>query len=79
MLGEAVLLTVVGALVGIVLAFAVRGVIGPTLEGFLGSFDFAATTVALAVGLALLIGLVIGLVPALLAKRLTIVDALRER
>ncbi len=78
-LGEAVLLTVVGALVGIGVAFAVRAVIGPALEGFLGTFAFDAYTVAFAVVLALAIGLLIGVVPAVLAKRLTIVDALRER
>jgi ABC-type antimicrobial peptide transport system permease subunit len=32
-----------------------------------------------ALGLALLLGLMIGCVPALTARRLTIVDALRER
>jgi ABC-type antimicrobial peptide transport system permease subunit len=35
--------------------------------------------VAIAIGLALLLGVVIGAVPALSARRLTIIDALRER
>lgn len=78
-LGEAILLCLIGGLIGIALAFGVRAVIAPALESVVGSFDFSAGTIGLAVGLALLIGLVIGMVPALSARRLTIVDALRER
>lgn len=78
-LGEAMLLCLFGGLIGVALAFGVRAAIAPALEGFLGSFDFTAATVGLAVALALAIGLIIGLIPALTARRLTIVDALRER
>jgi putative ABC transport system permease protein len=78
-LGEAVLLCLAGGLMGIGLAFAVRAVIAPVLEGFIGGFEFASSTVVIAIALSLLIGLIIGLVPALSARRLTIVDALRER
>ena len=78
-LGEAMLLCLFGGLIGVALAFGVRAAIAPALEGFLGSFDFTVATVGLAIALALAIGLIIGLIPALSARRLTIVDALRER
>ena len=78
-LGEAILLCLVGGFVGVVLAFFVRAALAPMLVGFLGEFHFSAMTLILAAGLAVLIGLVVGMVPALTAKRLTIVDALRER
>jgi putative ABC transport system permease protein len=78
-LGEAVVLCLVGGSLGIILAFAVRSVIAPILENFIGAFDFTAVTVVWAFVLALAIGLVIGTLPALAARRLTIVDALRER
>jgi putative ABC transport system permease protein len=78
-LGEAILLCLVGGLIGIGLAFGVRAAIAPALEGFIGAFDFTGATVATAIALSLGIGLIIGLIPALTARRLTIVDALRER
>ena len=78
-LGEAILLCLVGGFVGVVLAFFLRAALAPMLVGFLGEFHFSAMTLILAAGLAVLIGLVVGMVPALTAKRLTIVDALRER
>ena len=68
-----------GGLAGIGLAYAVLSVVGPLLSTYLGSFDFTTTTLVLAVALSLLVGIVIGVVPALSAKRLTIVDALRRQ
>ena len=53
--------------------------IGPSLEGMLGTFTLSADVIGLALLLALVIGLVIGGLPALTARRLTIIDALRER
>ena len=78
-LGEAVLLCLVGALVGIGLAFGVVAMVGPALEGMLGTFTLSADVVGLALLLAVVIGLVIGGLPAITARRLTIIDALRER
>ena len=78
-LGEALLLCVAGGLTGIALAFAMLFAVGDTLEAVLGRFEYTAASVAAAVGLAFLIGLVIGGVPAMTARRLTIVDALRAR
>lgn len=78
-LGEAIVLCIAGALVGICLAYGVVSVVGPLLSTFVGSFDFTSTTLVLAVGMSLLIGIAIGIIPALTAKRLTIVDALRRQ
>ncbi len=78
-LAEAVLLCLIGGLVGIGLAFGAQAAIAPMLENLLGAFELSAVTVGLAIGLSVLIGLAIGAVPAVAARRLTIVDALRER
>ena len=78
-LAESVLLCLGGGLLGIGLAIGVATVIGPSLEQFLGTFAISGSAIGLAIGVAILLGLAIGSVPALSAKRLTIVDALRER
>ncbi len=78
-LGEAVLLCVVGGVFGILLAFAMQDVLGSTLGGFIGDFEYSATLIISAIVLAIVIGIVIGAMPALTARRLTIVDALRAR
>lgn len=77
-LGEAIVLCVVGGLCGIALAYLALPSLAPILENFAGNIDFSATTVATAVGLSVVIGIVIGIVPAASASRLTIVDALRK-
>ena len=78
-LGEALLLCVAGAALGIVLAFGATTVIGPGIEEAIGVFEVRGVTVANALGLSAFLGLVVGAVPALTARRLSIVDALRER
>ena len=78
-LGEALLLCAVGAVLGTVLAFGTAAVIGPGMEEAMGAFEVRGATVASALGLSALLGLVVGAVPALTARRLSIVDALRER
>jgi len=77
-LGEAIVLCVVGGLCGIAMAYLLLPGIAPVLESFAGSIDFSATTLATAIGLSVVIGIVIGIVPAMSARRLTIVDALRK-
>jgi putative ABC transport system permease protein len=77
-LGEAVLLCVVGSALGIGAAYALLSIVGPTLESFIGVFEYSRQTLTLAVGMSLLIGLAIGSFPALRASRLGITDALRE-
>ena len=77
-LGEAVLLCVLGGAIGVGLAFALGPGMSRALEGLFGSFEVAYSSALAALGLSLVIGLVIGLIPAVTAKRLAIVDALRK-
>lgn len=77
MLGEAVLLCLFGAVLGIMAAMAISAIIGPQLANMLGEFEVTLSIVAAGVGLSLLLGCAVGAVPALAARRLTIVDALR--
>ena len=76
-LGEAVLLCLLGGLLGTVLALVAALVIGPGMEQALGAFEVRATTVAAALGLSAVLGLVVGAFPALRARRLSIIEALR--
>ena len=76
-LGESVLLCLAGGVLGVALAVLTVAGIGPALESVLGSFSVTPSAVVKALGLALTLGLIIGWVPALTARRLTIVDALR--
>ena len=78
-LAEAVVLCVLGGAVGVVIALLLEPILNANLAGMLGSFDMSARSTLYALGLAALLGLVIGAYPAVSAKRLTIVDALRER
>ena len=50
-----------------------------SLEGVLGTFEVAPSAALIGIGFSLLIGLVIGALPAITAKRLAIVDALRRQ
>ena len=78
-LDEAVLLCVVCGVLGIGLAFVMQDTLESTLGGFIGNFEYSASLIASAVIIAIAMGIVIGSLPALSARRLTIVDALRER
>ena len=78
-LGEAVLLCLSGALIGIGLSVGAVNALGPALEGFVGTFDLSAVTLMTALGLAVVIGLVVGGIPSVTAMRLEIIDGLRER
>lgn len=78
-LGEAVLLFLLGGALGLGLGALATVLLAPTLETVIGVFELSWTTVALGAGLALLLGLVVGAGPALAARRLIIVDALREQ
>lgn len=75
---ESVLLCGLGGAVGIALSgFALRA-LGPELEGFLGQIEMTTATTLSGVGIALLLGVVVGLNPALSARRLQVVEALRK-
>ena len=77
-LGEAIILCVFGGMLGVGLAYLMAPGLSARLEGFIGTFEVSGSVAAEAVVLMLATGLVIGLVPAISAKRLTIVDALRK-
>jgi putative ABC transport system permease protein len=79
LLAESVLLCVVSGILGIALAVVVGSFVAPVLEQVIGRFDITWATVLMAIGTSVALGLVVGAVPALAARRLTIVDALRER
>ncbi|MYE81490.1 MAG: FtsX-like permease family protein, partial [Gammaproteobacteria bacterium] len=78
-LAEAVLLGLVGGALGVGLGTLAMMAIEPQLQQFFGLIEVTWTVVASALGIALLLGLVVGSVPALTARRLSIVDALRAR
>lgn len=75
---EAIALCVSGGMVGVGLAFLFEPGLNASLGGMIGSFDMRVQSALHALGLATLLGLLIGAYPAVSAKRLAIVDALRE-
>jgi putative ABC transport system permease protein len=78
-LGEALLLTLAAALLGLALVWAAVPLLRPLVEVFLPVFRVPPPTLALGVGLAALLGIAAGGVPAWLAMRLQIVEALGRR
>ena len=78
-LGESVLICVLGGILGIGLA----ALLGPVANAFAaqfapGAFGMSLPVAAAGIGLAMLLGVVVGAVPAWSARRLTIADALRR-
>jgi putative ABC transport system permease protein len=77
-LGESLLLAVLGGLIGLVLfLFFVPG-LRPMVENFLPVFYLPGWGIALGIAFAVLLGLASGLIPAWTAMRLQIVQALRR-
>src|SRR5229473_1853202 len=74
--GEALLMSVVGGLVGALLARAVVGGDLLAVSSFIPAFGVSGENVAIGVALSALIGVLAGIVPATMASRLRIVDAL---
>ena len=79
MLGEAVMLCLFGALLGVIAALGVAALVGAQLESILGQFEVSWSIVAWALATSVVLGVLVGAVPSLTARRLTIVDALRAR
>ena len=77
-LGEAILLCLIGGAIGSGLALLMGPGISGAIEQFFGSFEVTLEIVVAALGLSAVIGLVIGIIPAINAQRLAIVDALRR-
>ncbi len=78
-LAEAILLCVAGGALGIGVAAATQGIISAAVEQVIGPIKITLPIVAQGLGLAAGLGVIVGSVPALAARRLAIVDALRER
>ena len=78
-LSEAVLLCVVGGVLGLGIAALLAPGIADAIKDILSNFAIAWQTIASGVAIAVLLGLAVGAVPAITARRLRIVDALREK
>jgi putative ABC transport system permease protein len=78
-LAEAVLLVVLGGLIGMAIASVLMPIIAAASGGMIQLDTVPAETWLIAIGLMLAIGLAVGLLPALRAMRLNIVDALAGR
>ena len=82
-LGEALLIGLMGGLLGIVISLGIVRVLpqvpflGDVVAGF-PNFGLSPQTTAIGIAIALLLGLAAGFVPALMAYRSRIVDALRQ-
>lgn len=77
--GEAIVLCVGGAVVGIGLALILEPYLNTRLSTVVGRFEMDAASALSALGLALALGIAIGAKPAWAAHRLAIADALRGR
>jgi putative ABC transport system permease protein len=77
-LGEAVLITLLGGLLGLGLAVLAASALAPALSAFLPQFQVPASAVVRGIAFMLLLGIAAGLVPAVAAMRLQIVTALRR-
>jgi len=75
-LGESVLLALLGGLPGLALAALVTVLLRPSVSNLLPGFALTGDIVAEAIGLMLALGLITGLIPALNAMRLKIAIAL---
>jgi len=78
-LGEAVLLCAVGGAIGLGIAALLAPGVARGIKDILPGFEIVWQTIAVGLAIAVLLGVVVGAVPALTARRLRIVDALRER
>ena len=77
-LGEAVLLCLVGAAIGAGIGLLMGPGLSASLEGVFGSFAVLPAMAGEALLIGAVIGLVIGVIPAGNAHTLSIVDALRK-
>ena len=78
LLAEALLVALIGGVLGTVVAKAIYDATGFTMGGFFPDFSVEWTTVIAGLVIATIIGLISGFVPARRAQKLRIVDALRN-
>jgi len=77
-LTEAVLLTFLGGISGILFARFIYQITGFNGSGFLPGFHISSQTMILGIGISVLVGLVSGIIPARQSVKTSIVDALRK-
>jgi putative ABC transport system permease protein len=77
-LGESLLLTLTGAVLGLGLGYLLCRVLATKLTQYMPAFWFTGEALAAGVAVAVVLGLMAGLWPALRAMRMRMVDALRE-
>ena len=78
-IGEALLLTVLGGAIGIAGAMLAVGRLGRTLSDYLSAFLLTPQALLVGVALMLALGVAAGALPAVRAARLRIVDGLAGR
>jgi putative ABC transport system permease protein len=77
-IGESLLITVLGAAIGLIIASLASVSLGQALQNFFPALGMPSTTFAVGFGLALLLGVIASALPATQAWRLKIVEALRR-
>jgi putative ABC transport system permease protein len=77
-LGESLLVTAVGGLLGLLGALLLVGKVSVQLSQYLSSFLLTGKAIAVGIALMLVLGLLAGLLPAVRASRLSIAEALRR-
>lgn len=75
---ESILLCGIGGAIGIALSWLVLAFVGPDLQTFLGQVELYPATMLAGLGIAVFLGIVVGLNPALGARRLQVIEALRR-
>ena len=75
---ESVLICLIGAAIGVLMALALFPFFSGVALGFAGQIEFSFSIVLSAIALALLTATISGLLPAYSAMRLNVVDALRK-
>jgi len=78
MLGEAILLSLFAALIGMGIAVLMAPGIATVISNILPNFTIASETLLAGFGLAVFLGIITGIFPAVQGMRLTIVEALRR-
>lgn len=77
-IGEAILISLIGGLVGTLGAWALFQFVPSNLGGFVANMRVLPSTIGLGIGLSIAMGILSGLVPGIQASRLRIVDAFRQ-
>ncbi len=77
-LGESLLISLLGGIIGLALCKLAMPGIGDALRGMLPFIALPVSTLAVGLGVAIAVGLLAGILPATSAMRLRVVDALRR-